>query len=67
VVRQAEIALKNDPSDQSALYEQMLAERRLGNATAAAAMVQRLGDLKKQEQTRQAQYLLQDSNTSHNP
>jgi hypothetical protein len=30
-------------------------------------MVQRLGDLKKQERTRQAQYLLEDSNSSHNP
>jgi tetratricopeptide (TPR) repeat protein len=67
VVRQAEIALKNDPSDQSALYEQIQAERRLGNSTEVAAMVQRLGDLKKQERTRQAQYLLEDSNSSHNP
>jgi tetratricopeptide (TPR) repeat protein len=67
VVRQAEIALKNDPSDQSALYEQMQAERRLGNNTAVAAMVQRLGDLKKQERNRQAQYLLEDSNGQHNP
>lgn len=67
VVRQAEIALKNDPNDQSALYEQMQAERRLGNNSAVAAMVQRLGDLKKQERTRQAQYLLEDSSSSHNP
>lgn len=67
VVRQAEIALKNDPTDQSALYEQMQAERRLGNNTAVAAMVQRLGDLKKQERNRQAQYLLENSNGQHNP
>jgi hypothetical protein len=30
-------------------------------------MVQRLGDLKKQERNRQAQYLLEDSNSPHNP
>ena len=64
-VRQADIALKSDPTDQSALYQQMQAERRLGNKDKVAVMVARLNDLKKQEQSRQTQYVLADTDTNH--
>jgi tetratricopeptide (TPR) repeat protein len=63
VIREAEIALKNDPGDQSALYQQMQAERRLGHKEAVAAMVARLNDLKQQEKAAQVRYLLADTDT----
>ena len=42
----------------------MQAERPLGNNGKFAVRIARLNDLKKQEQTRQTQYLLADTNTS---
>jgi len=42
----------------------MQAERRLGNNDGVAVRIARLNDVKKQEQTRQTQYLLADTNTS---
>lgn len=63
VLRQAELALKKDPSDQAALYHEIQAERRLGNKEAVATMVARLNELKKQESTSQTRYLLADSDT----
>jgi tetratricopeptide (TPR) repeat protein len=63
VIRQAEIALKNDPSDQSALYQLVQAERRLGHAQTVAAMVVRLNNLKQQEKAAQVRYLLADTDT----
>jgi tetratricopeptide (TPR) repeat protein len=64
VIRQAELALKSDPSDQAALYQEMQAERRLGNKQAVTTMVARLNDLKKQERVAQARYLLADSDAN---
>jgi tetratricopeptide (TPR) repeat protein len=64
VIDQAGIALKQDPTDQSALYEEIQAQRRLGNKEAIAPLVKRLQELKSQQQVAQAQYLLQDANTS---
>ncbi|GGH13849.1 peptide transporter [Silvibacterium dinghuense] len=61
VIHQAEIALKNDPTDQSALYQQMQAERRLGNKEAVTAMVARLNDLKQKEKAAQVRYQLSDT------
>ena len=61
VIRQAELALKNDPTDEAALYQEMQAERRLGNKEAVTTMVARLNDLKKQERVARARYLLADS------
>jgi len=64
VIDQAGIALKQDPNDQSALYEEIQAQRRLGNKEAISPLVRRLQELKSQQQVAQAQYQLQDANTS---
>jgi tetratricopeptide (TPR) repeat protein len=60
VVDQATIALKHDPTDQSALYQQIQAQRRLGNKDAIEPLVKRLEDLKRQQQVAQSQYSLQE-------
>jgi tetratricopeptide (TPR) repeat protein len=64
VIDQAGIALKNDPDDQSALYQEIQAQRRLGNKEAVQPLVTRLEQLKRQQQVTQAQYLLEDANTN---
>jgi tetratricopeptide (TPR) repeat protein len=64
VVDQAAIALQHDPTDQSALYEEIQAQRRLGNKDAIGPLVKRLEDLKRQQQVAQSQYSLQEANTS---
>jgi tetratricopeptide (TPR) repeat protein len=64
VIDQAGIALKNDPNDQSALYQEIQAQRRLGNKEAIQPLVSRLEQLKRQQQVAQAQYLLEDANTN---
>jgi tetratricopeptide (TPR) repeat protein len=64
VIDQAGIALKRDPTDQSALYQEIQAQRRLGNKEAIQPLVSRLEELKRQQQVAQAQYLLEDANTS---
>jgi tetratricopeptide (TPR) repeat protein len=64
VVDQAGIALTRDPDDQSALYQEIQAQRRLGNKEATQALVKRLEELKRRQQVAQAQYLLEDANTS---
>jgi tetratricopeptide (TPR) repeat protein len=64
VIDQAGIALKQDPTDQSALYEEIQAQRRLGNKEAISPLVKRLQELRSQQQVSQAQYSLQDANTS---
>jgi tetratricopeptide (TPR) repeat protein len=64
VIDQAGIALRQDPTDQSALFQEIQAERRLGNKEAISPLVKRLQELKSQQQVAQAQYLLQDANTS---
>jgi tetratricopeptide (TPR) repeat protein len=64
VIDQAGIALKHDPNDQSALYQEIQAQRRLGNKEAIQPLVSRLEELKHQQQVAQAQYLLEDANTN---
>jgi tetratricopeptide (TPR) repeat protein len=63
-IDQAGIALKNDPNDQSALYQEIQAQRRLGNKEAIQPLVSWLEQLKRQQQVTQAQYLLEDANTN---
>jgi tetratricopeptide (TPR) repeat protein len=63
VINQAGIALQHDPSDQSAIYQEIQAQRRLGHKEAIQPLVKRLEDLKRQQQVAQAQYSLQDANT----
>jgi tetratricopeptide (TPR) repeat protein len=64
VIDQAGIALKNDPNDQAALYQEIQAQRRLGNKEAIQPLVSRLEQLKRQQQITQTQYLLEDANTN---
>jgi tetratricopeptide (TPR) repeat protein len=64
VIDQAGIALKHDPTDQSALYQEIQAQRRLGNKEAIQPLVSRLEELKRQQQVAQTQYLLEDANTN---
>jgi tetratricopeptide (TPR) repeat protein len=64
VIDQAGIALKNDPNDQGALYQEIQAQRRLGNKEAIQPLVSRLEQLKRQQQITQTQYLLEDANTN---
>jgi hypothetical protein len=52
------------PTDQAALYQEIQAQRRLGNKEAIQALVRRLEELKQQQQVAQAQYLLEDANTT---
>jgi tetratricopeptide (TPR) repeat protein len=63
VINQAAIALKQDPTDQSALYQEIQAQRRLGHKEETASLVKRLEDLKRQQQVAQSQYSLQEVNT----
>jgi tetratricopeptide (TPR) repeat protein len=63
VIDQARIALKSDPTDQSALYQEIQAQRRLGNKEAIQPLVSRLEELKRRQQVTQTQYLLEDANT----
>jgi tetratricopeptide (TPR) repeat protein len=63
VIDQAGIALTHDPNDQSALYQEIQAQRRLGNKEALSRLVKRLEELKRQQQVAQAQYSLEDTNT----
>ena len=63
-IDQARLALKNDPTDQSALYQEIQAQRRLGNKEAIQPLVSRLEELKRREQVTRAQYLLEDANTN---
>jgi tetratricopeptide (TPR) repeat protein len=64
VIDQAGIALQRDPTDQAALYQEIQAQRRLGNKAALQTLVKRLEELKRQQQVAQAQYLLEDANTN---
>ena len=64
VIDQAGIALKNDPNDESALYQEIQAQRRLGNKEAIQPLVSRLVELKRRQQVVQAQFLLEDANTN---
>jgi hypothetical protein len=56
--------LKSDPTDQSALYQEIQAQRRLGNKEAIQPLVSRLEELKRRQQLTQTQYLLEDANTN---
>ena len=53
---QAGIALKNDPDDQSALYQEIQAQRRLGNKEAIQPLVSRLEQLKRRQQVVQLKH-----------
>ena len=52
-VAEAEAALALDPNDQSALYQDILARRRLGETTEVTALTAKLNEARKSGQLRQ--------------
>ncbi|HEV2273366.1 MAG TPA: tetratricopeptide repeat protein [Acidobacteriaceae bacterium] len=62
--REALEALKRDPSDQTALYQEIMADRRLGRAQEIGPLVARLRQLKKSEQETKTTYQLEEASTS---
>lgn len=66
VIEQAEYVLKLNPLDETALYQMMMAYRKLGNKEKVDALVIRLREAKSRNQNSKQRYLLQDANTSAN-
>jgi tetratricopeptide (TPR) repeat protein len=58
--QQAEEALKRNPDDSAALYQEMMADRSLGQKADVEGLVARLKQLKQSEQETKTKYLLQD-------
>ena len=52
-LQEAQLALKQDPNDQEALYQELMARRRTGDAAGAQALVSRLNVLRKQNAEKQ--------------
>lgn len=62
-IKQAEIALAQDPNDQVALYQEIMARRRSGDTTKIEALTARLNEIRKENERRQQdadRYRLQD-------
>ena len=62
-ISEAEAALKIDPDDQSALYQEMVARRHLGQTAEAQKLVQRLTELRRkttEQQTQANAYILKE-------
>ena len=58
--QQAEEALKRNPDDSAAIYQEMMADRKLGQKGDMDGLVARLKQLKQSEQETTTKYLLQD-------
>ena len=58
--QQAEEALKRNPDDTAALYQEMMADRKLGQKGDVDGLVTRLKQIKQSEQETTTKYLLQD-------
>jgi tetratricopeptide (TPR) repeat protein len=58
--QQAEEALKRNPDDSAAIYQEMMADRKLGQKGEVDGLVARLKQLKQNEQETTTKYLLQD-------
>jgi tetratricopeptide (TPR) repeat protein len=61
VIAQAEEATKRDPYDEVALYQQLLAERRLNHADRTAALVKQFQAAKAHNQEAKTKYILQEA------
>jgi len=62
-IQQAELALAQDPNDQVALYQEILARRRSGDTTRIEALTARLNEIRKENGRKQQDadsYRLQD-------
>jgi predicted Zn-dependent protease len=60
VVQQAREALKRDPEDETAIYQELMAERRLGKSDDVAALVARMKQVHEQQQHARTNYQLQE-------
>jgi tetratricopeptide (TPR) repeat protein len=65
--QQAEEALKRDPDDTAALYQEMMADRSLGRKEDVDGLVTRLKQLKQSEQEKKTKYLLEDVPSTSTP
>jgi tetratricopeptide (TPR) repeat protein len=61
VIAQAEEARKRDPYDEVALYQEMLAERKLNHPDKTAALVKQFQDAKAHNQEAKTKYILQEA------
>ncbi len=64
VVQVSQRALQQNPDDEVAVYQQMQAQRRLGDNAAVHTLVDRLNELKKHSQEQKTKYLLQEADNS---
>jgi tetratricopeptide (TPR) repeat protein len=64
---QAIEALKRNPADTAALYQQIMADRNLGRANEIDGLVARLKQLKKNEQETKTKYLLGEVSSASTP
>ncbi len=65
-INEAELALAQDPNDQDALYQEILARRRSGDTSQLAALLDRLNELRRSNERKQQtldRYRLQDALT----
>lgn len=63
-IDEAERALAQEPNDQSALYQEILASRRMGNSRQVSALVARLQSIRKENKQREEtskHYILEDN------
>ena len=65
--QQAEEALKRNPDDSAALYQEMMADRKLGEKGDVDGLVARLKQLKQSEQETTTKYLLEDVPSTSTP
>jgi predicted Zn-dependent protease len=61
VIAQAEEAMKRDPYDEVALYQELLAERRLNHGDRTAVLVKQFRDAKAHNQEAKTKYILQEA------
>lgn len=64
VVQQAEEALRRDPYDEVALYQEVLAEHKLKHLDKSQALVKRLQEVKAHNQQGRTKYLLEEAEPS---
>jgi tetratricopeptide (TPR) repeat protein len=62
-VDEAEQARRYQPQDQQALYQEIMAERHLGDQTRIKSLVATLNQLRSQEQGKRTQYVLQEASS----
>ena len=65
VVVQAEEAIKRDPYDEVALYQELLAEHKLHHADRASVLVKKLQDAKAHNHEAKTKFILQEAQPGH--